>query len=155
MLNPSSADLGTLANNGGPNEPTTPPETVALLSGSPALGSGGAATTLSAAVTTTTATSITVANDVFASNALPLLSTGSYFIIQIDGEQMAVTAVTPGSGTTATLTVTRGVNSTTAATHPANASVFLVSDERGDLPTYSSSAVVNMGAVENTPAPAR
>ena len=66
---------------------------------------------------------------------------------------MAVTALTPGTGTTATLTVTRGANSTTAATHLASASVYLVSDERGDLLPYSSSAVVDMGAVENTAGP--
>ncbi len=47
--------------------------------------------------------------------------------IMIDSEQMHVTAITPGSGpggsTKATLTVTRGYNSTTATTHANNASV--------------------------------
>jgi Tfp pilus assembly protein PilX len=38
-------------------------------------------------------------------------------VILVGTEQMRVTAITPVSGTTATLTVTRGFNGTTAATH--------------------------------------
>ena len=34
------------------------------------------------------------------------------------------------------------------ATHASNASVFLVSDQRGDLASYASSAVVNIGAYQ-------
>jgi hypothetical protein len=48
-------------------------------------------------------------------------------VILIDSEQMKVTAITPAGGpagaTQATLTVTRGYNSTTAATHANNAAV--------------------------------
>ncbi|MGZ4340133.1 MAG: type IV pilus modification PilV family protein [Gaiellaceae bacterium] len=44
-------------------------------------------------------------------------------VIQIDSEQMKVTAITPVTSTTATLTVTRAQNGTTAATHANNAAV--------------------------------
>ena len=61
-------------------------------------------TTLGAAITDTIGTSVTVASGTLISNN---------DIIQVDSEQMRVTA---GGGTTS-LTVARGVNSTTAATH--------------------------------------
>lgn len=97
-------------------------------SGSTALGSATTAsytasnangnTTLSAAITTTTSpTSITVAS------AAGFPSSGNYTIL-IDNEQMTVTA---GQGTT-TWTVTRGVNSTTAATHLTGAGVIQLPD---------------------------
>ncbi|MCE9585355.1 peptidoglycan-binding protein [Candidatus Nomurabacteria bacterium] len=68
-----------------------------------------AATTLSAAITTTTATSVSV-------TSAAGMDVGSVFLV--DSEEMLVTAV---SGTT--LTVTRGVNSTSAATHSNSAAV--------------------------------
>ena len=52
-------------------------------------------------------------------------STGVSYPIQIDQEQMSVTAVTGGGGSDWTLTVTRGINGTTAATHAVNALVEL------------------------------
>jgi hypothetical protein len=44
-------------------------------------------------------------------------------VILVESELMKVTAITPVTGTTATLTVTRGYNSTTAATHGNNKAV--------------------------------
>ena len=65
LLNVAS-DLGPLAENGGVGAPINPPETAALQSGSPALGAGTFVTSLSSAIASTAATSITVADDVFA-----------------------------------------------------------------------------------------
>ncbi len=131
-----------LANNGGPTQ------TIALLAGSPAIGKAGPVTTLSpAGVTDTSSTSIPVANGlVFAASSLPELSSGSYFVIQVDSEQMAVTAVTLNADGTATLTVVRGANGTTAATHPGGAPVLLASDQRGDL---MGPAGADIGAFES------
>jgi hypothetical protein len=139
-----NALLAPLGNYGGPTK------TIALLPGSPALFAAGAATTLKAGVTDTTGTSITVANgSVFAASALPLLASGSYFTIQIEGEEMAVTALTPGSGTTATLTVVRGADDTTPSTHADGANVFLVSDQRGVITPFSSLATPSIGALQS------
>jgi predicted CXXCH cytochrome family protein len=71
-------------------------------------------TTLSAAIATTGATSISVTS----AADFP----EQKFTIKIDSEQMLVTA---GMGTT-TWTVTRGANSTTAATHLSGATVSLI-----------------------------
>jgi large repetitive protein len=145
IINPANAGLGTLGNNGGPTQ------TIPLLPGSPAIGTGGAVAHLAGGVAASDA-SITVPNaNVFSAISLPSLTSGSYFDIQIDGEQMAVTGLTI-SGTSATLAVTRGVNGTTAATHSANASIFLVSDQRDMLPAYNTSASVSMGSFEGTTA---
>lgn len=71
--------------------------------------------TLSAAIATTGATSLTVASSKnFPINLVP-------FTVMIDSEYLRVTAV---SGTT--FTVTRGYNSTTAATHSSGATVTLL-----------------------------
>lgn len=72
---------------------------------------------LGAAITTTNGTSVTVLD------VLGFPSTGAFTII-VDSEWMRVTA---GAGTT-TWTVTRGYNSTTAATHLISAAVTLVPD---------------------------
>jgi hypothetical protein len=137
--------LSALANYGGATE------TFSLLPRSRALFAGGPATTLTAGIPDTMETSTTVANgSVFSSTALPLLTTGWYFIIQIGGEEMAVTALTPGTGTTATLTVVRGVNFTTVASHAASDYVYLVSDQRGiTAPFFSSSATPSIGAYQS------
>lgn len=77
-------------------------------------------TTLAAAITTTTATSITVVN-VSAPDAYgitPAISTGN--LIMIDSEMLLVTAT---NTTTNVVTVTRGVNGSTAATHLNGANV--------------------------------
>ena len=137
--------LAALASNGGPTQ------TMLLQSGSPAAAAGGAVTQATATVPAS-ATSFTVANAaVFSAFSLPTLPPGSsYGTIQIEAEQMAVTGVTVIGDGTATLTVTRGINSTGTIGHPGGTSVFLVSDQRNVLPTYYSPAVVNIGAVENT-----
>ena len=149
-----ASDLGPLADNGGIGAPTNPPETMALQSGSPALEAGTFISSLSSAIASTTASSITIANNVFAAIASPpLLTTGSYFTIQIDGEQMNVTAVHAGSGSTATLTVSRAEPWHNGGhAFQRNCQRFSVSDERSHLPTYASSAVVNMGAFQGQPA---
>jgi IPT/TIG domain len=132
--------LNALANNGGPTQ------TMSEQSGSPALGAGGAVTTLSLAINSTTTTTITIANlSHLAASALATLPAGSYFTIQIDGEQMAVT----GAGTS-TLTVIRGINGTTAATHASGASVFVVSEQRHFLVPAATPLVVDRGAFQNT-----
>jgi len=74
-------------------------------------------TTLGAAITTTSATSITVS----LATSFPAVP----FVIQVDSEQMNVTAES-GAGNK-TWTVTRGYNSTTAATHATAAPVNQVS----------------------------
>lgn len=78
------------------------------------IGGLNARTTLSAAITTNVATSISL------SAATNFPGSGTY-VIQIDSEQMLVTA---GQGTT-TWTVTRGVNGTTATTHSNGAEVII------------------------------
>ena len=141
---PSSDVLAAIGNYGGPTQ-TVPP-----LSGSPALGAGGAITQTNAAITSAT-TSIPVANAlVFAAATLPTLSSGFYYTIQIDAEQVQVIGVTVNSNGTGTLTVVRTANSTAAATHASNASVFLVSDQRGDLVPANTPPVVSMGAYQST-----
>ena len=110
------AMLGTLGNNGGPTQ-TIPPSP-----GSPAIGAGGAVTTLTTAAGATD-TTLTVAD------AATIASTAGNFLIQIGGEQMEVTNVDLVNNT---LTVTRGLNGTTAAMHRANAGITLATDQRGD-----------------------
>ena len=53
------------------------------------------------------------------------------------------------------LTVQRGVDGTTAATHTANANVYVVSDQRGFVASYHSSAAGNLdvGADQHTALP--
>lgn len=84
------------------------------------IGTAAGGTTLGAAITSTTATSITL-------SAVGSLPTSGTVVIKIDSEEMLVTA---GLGTT-TLTVTRGVNGTTAATHSNGATVTTASDTYG------------------------
>ena len=119
---------------------------MAPVSGSPEIGAGGVVTTISTGVNDTTTTTIAPANlSRLAASALPTLTSGSYYTIQIGSEQMAVI----GAGTS-TLTVVRGINGTTAATHSSGASIYLVSDQRGYLVPASSPPVVDMGAFEST-----
>lgn len=119
--------LGQLMNNGGPTQ------TVALLVGSPAIGSAGPLTTLSAAVTDTSATTITV-------NDATYLAVGQ--TLRIDDEIVLVTAI---SGTT--ITIDRGQMSTTAATHASGADLTLATDQRGFLRSASN----DIGAFELQP----
>ncbi len=109
-----------------------PTPTLALLPGSPAIGGGGSVTALSSAgVTDTSSTSVTVANGlVFAASSLPVLSSGSYFLIQVDSEQMAVVGVTLNADHSATLDV--GVGRTGRRPPRIWApSVYLASDQPG------------------------
>jgi CSLREA domain-containing protein/uncharacterized repeat protein (TIGR01451 family) len=105
--------LGPLANNGGPTQ------TMALLAGSTAIDAGTDVTTLAADITDTSTTTIIVTD----ATSIPA---GVGFLIQIDSEQMSVT-----SKSTNTLTVVRGANSTTAATHATGAAVNPTFDQRG------------------------
>lgn len=92
-------------------------------------GTPGASTTLSANVGVTTlaanvpettlAASVTSAGPTITVASASGFPTSGTFTIQVDSEQMTVTA---GQGTT-TWTVTRGVNGTTAAAHSSGASV--------------------------------
>jgi hypothetical protein len=77
---------------------------------------GDAANALPSTITSG-ATSIAVSND-----SVTHFSTATPYPIRIDAEQMTVTAVSQAAGTD-TLTVTRGVNGTTAASHSAGALV--------------------------------
>ena len=106
-------------------------ETIALLPGGPAIGAGEAVATLKNAVASTTSTTITLASGSgLAASGLPALASGDYFVIEVDTEQMSVTALTLNANGTSTLSVVRGANGTTAAKHAANASVVL-GDQRG------------------------
>ena len=135
--------LGTLGNYGGPTQ------TIPLLPGSPAIGKGGSVTALSAGVdSAATSTSITVANGlVFAASSLPTLTSGSYFLIQVDSEQMAVVGLTLNADNSATLDVVRGANGTQAASHPASEPVFLASDQRGFI--RGSTVAADIGAFQD------
>ena len=106
-------NLGSLANNGGPTQTMLPQ------SGSPLIGAGSSFAQLSAAVSSTTANTVTVNNPYgFASSNLPLLTSGQYYILQVDGEQMGVTGVTLQGGYQVgnVLTLTGIAGATTAAT---------------------------------------
>jgi len=111
---PINPDLGPLQNNGGPTS------TIALLPGSPAIGAGGAVTTLTTAISNTSITSVTV------SSAAAIARTPGDYYILIDSEAMDVIGV---SGNT--LTVTRDVDGTTAATHGNGTAVYFLQDQRG------------------------
>jgi predicted outer membrane repeat protein len=142
---PINAMLGSLASNGGPTQ------TILPQSGSPANGAAAAVTQTGAAVSSTSANSVTIASgSIFSASSLPSLAAGSYFTIQINSEQMNVTAVTI-TGSSAMLSVARGVDGTTAATHASGASVYLVADERGYLvPAGGGAPTIAMGAGQST-----
>jgi hypothetical protein len=139
---PINPKLSTPGDYGGPTF------TMALLPGSPAIGRAGALTALSpSGVPDTSSTAIPVANGLaFAASSLPILTTGSYFVIQIDHEQMAVDGLTLNANNSATLDVVRGVNGTAAATHSGGVSVFLASDARGS--TRGSNVFADVGAFQ-------
>lgn len=121
--------LGLLTSNGGPTQ------TMALLVGSPALGTAGALTTLSADITDQAATTFTVndATSLVVGNAL-----------RIENEIVLVTAI---SGTT--ITVDRGQMSTTATTHSSGTDLTLATDQRGFLRPATGS---DIGSLERQPA---
>lgn len=82
----------------------------------------GITTTLGAAITSTTATSITTASG---ASPFPVAPSTIQWYIKVDNEVMLVTA---GANST-TLTVQRGVNGTTAATHANGATVSMWLDK--------------------------
>jgi hypothetical protein len=110
-------------------------ETMALLPGSPAIGGGIAPTTLTAAVAATD-TTITVADP----SLLGLIPGTS--VLLIDSEQLLVTAVNGD-----TLSVSRGYNSTTAATHNSGAGIYNAFDQRGQPRLYNGA--LDIGAFES------
>jgi hypothetical protein len=112
FTSPIPVPLGPLADNGGPTQ------TVAPLPGSPALARGGPLDTLARGIDGATTNLYVTAAAVFAG-----LSAGD--AIQIDGEQMTVTAVDTQHNT---LTVVRGAN---AMAHQGGAALFLATDQRG------------------------
>jgi hypothetical protein len=124
--------LGPLAYNGGPTQ------TMALLDKSPALDKGGPVTTLASTVDA-------------AANALTLVSAAALAVtpgltIQIDAEQMTITAVDLASNT---FTVARGVNGTSGAEHEPDAPLFPPTDQRGFARV--AGAAVDIGAFEFQP----
>ena len=135
--------LAPLGDYGGPTL------TFPLLPGSPAIGKAGAVTGLSSSgVPDTSSTSIRVASGlVFLESSLPTLTSGSYFVIQVDSEQMAVVGLIRSANNSATFDVVRGVNGTAAATHSGGASVFLASDQRGY--TRGSTVAADIGAFQS------
>jgi len=113
-----------------------PTQTFALLPASPALGHG-AGTTMSSSITSTT-TSIVLAN------AAVLGIVPNVTALLIDSEQVLVTAINNN-----TLTVTRGVGGTAAASHNSGANVLLATDQRGLA--RISGGTVDIGAFQTQP----
>ena len=119
--------LALLANNGGPTQ------THALITGSLAINAARDLTTINGAINNSAIT-IVVAESMGVLPGLP---------IQIDSEQMLVTAV---SGNT--LAVTRGANGTTAAAHANGAVVNPAFDQRGKGFRRKAGAAIDIGAFE-------
>ncbi len=120
--------LAALANNGGPTLTMKP------LPGSPALGPGGALTSSTKSIGLTDTT-------IFVSDAAAIASTPGNYVILIGSEEMLVTNV---NLTNNTLTVQRGYNGTTAASHRFGSDVFLATDQRGVFDVVNDT--VNIGA---------
>ena len=127
------ANLGSLANNGGPTK------TMRVLPASPAIDGGADFTKLASAIDAST-TSITVAN-FHTADEVTAFPAGVGFVLRIDAEQMIVTA---RSGNT--LTVTRGADGTSPAAHAAGTGVNPAFDQRG-LPRKAGNAI-DIGAFE-------
>jgi hypothetical protein len=122
-----------LADNGGRTQ------TIALASGSPAIGAGGAVTTIAGTVGSGV-TAIPVVD------AAAIASTPGEYFIMVDGEEMKVTSVDVARNI---LTVSRGVNGVTAAIHVGDG-VYLANDQRGstrtsapDLGAYQTTAAIS------------
>ena len=122
-----SNDVPNLKDNGGPTD------TIALVCGSPVIDQGSSTLTLLSGNIDASTTTIIVAD---ASMIPPAVG----FTIQIGSEQMVVNSK---SGNT--LTVTRGANGTTAASHSFKANVRSAFDQRGlAYPrVFNDSALVN------------
>jgi hypothetical protein len=136
--------IGTAAN---PIDPLLAPlgdygghtQTFALLPGSPALGAGGPGTTLTNPVNAT-ATSLNV-------DSAASLAVSPGLTIQIDSEQLLITAVNTTSNT---FTVVRGVNGTAAAAHDSSAALFPATDQRGAPRLVNGN--VDIGSYQTQPA---
>jgi hypothetical protein len=135
----SPSILDSLANNGGPTQ------TMAPVPNSLPVGAAGNVAQLSSGISSSTTSFSTSSGSVFGAGVLPTLAAGSYYTIEIGNEQMAVIGA---SGST--LTVVRGINGTSAATHSSGASVYLVSDQRSFVVPPNNSPVVDMGAYQTT-----
>ena len=108
LLNVSAGLATALANNGGPTQ------TLALLPGSAAISPGGALTSASSGDEVRRQQ-----RSACRTRRRSRLTPGSYHLL-IDQEEILVTGV---NLVTNTLTVTRGVNGTTATTHAASAAL--------------------------------
>src|SRR5262249_44836141 len=85
-----------------------------------------------------------------ASSLLALPPGDDYFVIQVDSEQMAVTALALNADGTATLTVVRGYNGTSAASHTnPTEPVAPASDQRGCV--RPAGTAPDIGAFQTTP----
>jgi CSLREA domain-containing protein/uncharacterized repeat protein (TIGR01451 family) len=108
-----SNNMPNLNDNGGPTD------TVALVCGSPSIDQGSSTLTLLSGNIDASTTAIIVAD-------ASMIPPAVWFTIQIGSEQMVVNSK---SGNT--LTVTRGANGTTAASHTFKANVRSAFDQRG------------------------
>ncbi len=122
----ASAGLAALANNGGPTL------TIALQAGSPALQAGLNQLTTLGGTLSSAANSFSAADPTFL---------GVGMVIAMNSEQMLITQI---SGST--ISVTRGVNGTTAATHTVGAAIYLPTDQRGS--PRSAGTSTDIGAYE-------
>jgi predicted outer membrane repeat protein len=131
--NPIDPLLAPFGNYGGPTQ------TFALLAGSPALAAGGASATLTSPVNAT-AISLNV-------DSAAALAVSPGLTIQIDSEQLLITAVNTTSNT---FTVVRGVNGTAAVAHDAGAGLFPAADQRGAPRVVNGS--LDIGSYQSQPA---
>jgi hypothetical protein len=104
-------DLAPLADSGGDTQ------TVTLLKGSPAIGTGGAVATLANGIDAST-------TNIVVDDALAIAAPS---VITIGTEQMLVTNVLLNND----LIVIRGYNETTASIHYGDTSIYLTKDQRG------------------------
>ncbi len=125
--------LDALFSNGGPTQ------TCALLPGSPALNAGGDLTTLTESINASTV--ILKVPDV------SLIPTGANIPIRVEDEQMIVLGKDDFDKT---LTVTRGANGTTAATHASGTILNPAFDQRGTGFPRLLNGTVDIGAFEST-----
>jgi CSLREA domain-containing protein len=132
QINVATPGLGALALNGGLTQ------THALLSNSPAVEKGNfAQTTLNGGIDNVT-TSVTVTD----ANTIPV---GVGYTIRIDSEQLLVTSKAGN-----VLTVTRGANGTTAASHLTGADVGPAFDQRGFARTVNFDSVAPVAPYDDT-----
>ncbi len=142
-VNPTTVFAAGLANNGGPTQ------TAALKTTSPAIDKGQsfALTTLSANVADNVVTTV---------NVTAATSIAPGVVILIDTEQMLVVSKAAN-----VLTVTRGANGSTAASHLSGANVLAATDQRGyarpanfDGAPPAAGDDSDIGAYEQQPQPA-